>query len=213
VNVSIDSLDPARFAALTRRGDLARVIAGVDAARAAGLRVKINAVALGETAGEIPALCAFSWERGMVTRFIEPMPMSAGLLYRENNAVAAADIRQAVERAFGPIEAAPRKSPHEGPSRYWRLAADPAREVGIISAVTEHFCDSCNRLRITATGELHACLGHDDATSLRDILRANGSDDDLERAIAASVGGKRQGHGFLSSGAGGPTKHMVSMGG
>jgi cyclic pyranopterin phosphate synthase len=100
-----------------------------------------------------------------------------------------------------------------GPARYWALAADPAREVGIISAMTEHFCDDCNRLRLTATGALHACLGHDDAVNLRDVMRRGGSDDDLVRAIAAAVTGKRAGHGFERTGAGAPQKHMIGIGG
>jgi cyclic pyranopterin phosphate synthase len=87
------------------------------------------------------------------------------------------------------------------------------REVGIISAMTEHFCDDCNRLRLTATGDLHACLGHDDAISLRDVIRGGGSDDDVVRAIAAAVTGKRAGHVFDRSGAGAPQKHMIGIGG
>jgi cyclic pyranopterin phosphate synthase len=79
--------------------------------------------------------------------------------------------------------------------------------------MTEHFCDDCNRLRLTATGALHACLGHDDAISLRDVIRGGGSDDDVVRAIAASVTGKRAGHAFERSGAGAPHKHMIGIGG
>jgi cyclic pyranopterin phosphate synthase len=99
-----------------------------------------------------------------------------------------------------------------GPARYWRVAATGG-EVGIISAMTEHFCDDCNRLRLTATGALHACLGHDDAISLRDVIRGGGSDDDVVRAIAASVTGKRAGHTFERTGAGAPHKHMIGIGG
>ena len=87
------------------------------------------------------------------------------------------------------------------------------REVGIISAMTEHFCGDCNRLRLTATGALHACLGHDDAISLRDVLRGGGSDEDVVRAIAAAVTGKRAGHVFDRSGSGAPHKHMIGIGG
>src|SRR5262249_37446530 len=100
-----------------------------------------------------------------------------------------------------------------GPARYWALATDPRCEVGIISAMTEHFCDDCNRLRLTATGDLHACLGHDDATSLRDVMRRGASDDDVIRAIAGSVVGKRAGHEFQRTGGGGPQKHMIGIGG
>ena len=96
--------------------------------------------------------------------------------------------------------------------QYGRLAAT-GHEVGIISAMTEHFCDDCNRLRLTATGSLHACLGHDDAISLRDVMRRGGSDDDVVRSIAAAVTGKRAGHVFERSGAGAPQKHMIGIGG
>ncbi len=222
VNVSIDTVDPDRFRRLTGRGELARVVAGIDAAIAAGLEVKLNAVALtdqGDDARaidrEITSLCAFAWARGSVVRFIEHMPMSSGQLFAEARELTAARIRGAVSAAFGALEPATGAAGAlpRGPARYWRLADDPRREVGIISAMTEHFCDDCNRLRLTASGELHACLGHDDAVSLRDVVRAGGDDDAIEEAIATSVGGKRAGHDFLRSGAGGPTKHMVSIGG
>ena len=222
VNISIDSLDPERFHALTRRGDLARVISGIDAARAAGLSVKLNIVALkGQNDTEVAALCAFAWDRGVVPRFIEHMPMSDGQLYAVDQQLTAAEIRQALEAHFGlplvpdePTEAA------HGPARYWRLSESPAeptaapvRRVGIISAMSEHFCDTCNRLRLSAVGDLHACLGYDDATSLRAIIRDGGSDDDVRNAIRAAVGVKRAGHEFQSTGTGGPSKHMISIGG
>jgi cyclic pyranopterin phosphate synthase len=216
VNVSVDSLEPARFARITGGGDLGRVLAGVDAARAAGLTVKLNAVALaGVNEDEVPALCEAAWARGTVTRFIEPMPMSGGALYDPARLLTAARIRAAVERAFGPLEPAddPAGRAHHGPARYWRLVDDPRREVGIISAMSEHFCDRCNRLRLTADGALHACLGHDDAVSLRDVLRSGGGDDDVQAAIAGALGAKRAGHGFLVGGEGGPAKHMVAIGG
>ena len=214
VNVSIDTLDPERFRAITRRGDLGRVLAGIDAALAAGLAVKLNAVALrGVNDDEVVALCELAWGRGAVTRFIEQMPMSDGRYFDPARELTAAEIRAAVAAVHGPLAPSPAPGPHRGPSRYWHLAADPRRELGIISPMTEHFCDTCNRLRLTATGALHACLGHDDALSLRDLLRAGASDDDLRGAIGAAVGAKRAGHEFLRTGGGGPTKHMISMGG
>jgi cyclic pyranopterin phosphate synthase len=258
INISLDTLDPERFRALTGRGDLARVLAGLDAAVAAGMQVKTNAVALrGVNDDELVALCEHAWSRGAVPRFIEHMPMSDGALYAPEAELSAAAIRRALEAALGPLVPADRTGPagverseagggaprgidlrDAGPARYWRVAADgeagsrgvgtptalPAgrgatpvgstgREVGIISAMTEHFCDDCNRLRLTATGALHACLGHDDAISLRDVIRGGGSDDDVVRAIAASVTGKRAGHAFERTGAGAPHKHMIGIGG
>ena len=214
VNVSIDSLDPARFAALTSRGDLARVLAGIDAARAAGLEVKLNAVALaGINDGELADLCAFAWGRGLTLRFIEHMPLSSGELYQPARELSAAAIREALAARFGALEPSPRARTNSGPARYWCVAGDPTREGGIISAMTEHFCDACNRVRITADGQLHACLGHDDAVSLRDVVRGGGDDDAIRAAIAFSIAGKRAGHEFQRTGEGAPTKHMIAMGG
>jgi len=211
INVSVDTLDADRFKTLTGRGELSRVLAGIDAAVAAGLRVKTNAVALaGINDGELVALCEDAWRRGATPRFIEHMPMSDGALYEATRGLSAAVIRRTVEGELGPLIAADDRPRDAGPARYWALAEDPSRQLGIISAMTEHFCDDCNRLRLTATGELHACLGHDDAVSLRDVLRGGGSQDDLVRAIGAAVTGKRAGHVFEDKA---PSKHMIGIGG
>ena len=211
VNVSLDTLDAERFARITSRGELSRVLAGIDAAVAAGLRVKTNAVALhGINDGELVTLCEDAWQRGAVPRFIEHMPMSDGALYEASRGISASEIRNAVEHALGPLVPAEERPRDAGPARYWALAAAPSRQLGIISAMTEHFCDDCNRLRLTATGDLHACLGHDDAVSLRDVLRAGGSEQDLVRVVAGAVSGKRAGHEFLANA---PTKHMIGIGG
>jgi len=212
INISLDTLDAAKFRALTGRGDLARVLEGLDAARSAGMRVKTNAVALRDVnADEVVALAEYAWARGAVPRFIEHMPMSDGALYDAEAELPAREIRALLEAAHGPLAPAQPASPDAGPARYWRVAS--GHEVGIISAMTEHFCDDCNRLRLTATGDLHACLGHDDAISLRDVVRRGGSDDDVVRAIAAAVTGKRAGHAFDRAGSGAPTKHMIGIGG
>jgi GTP 3',8-cyclase len=212
VNISIDTLDAAKFARLTGRGDLARVQSGVAAARAAGLRLKTNAVALrGVNDDELVALCDYAWQHGAVPRFIEHMPLSGGQLYAEDAELPAAEIRRTLERALGPLAPHAPGGLDAGPARYWRFG--DGREVGIISAMSEHFCDDCNRLRLTATGELHACLGHDDAISLRDILRGGGNDDHVVGAIAGAVTGKRAGHAFARNGSGGPQKHMIGIGG
>jgi GTP 3',8-cyclase len=214
INVSLDTLDPARFRALTGRGELAAVISGIDAARTAGLEVKINAVALrGTNDDELVELCRFAWQRGATPRFIEHMPMSSGQLYAPEAELPAAQIRAAIEASFGLLVPAVEPRRDAGPARYWAVAADPGRQVGIISAMTEHFCDDCNRLRLTATGALHACLGHDDAVDLRAVLRRGGDDTALVTAIAAAVVGKRAGHEFARAGAGGPQKHMIGIGG
>jgi cyclic pyranopterin phosphate synthase len=208
VNVSLDTLDPDRFHTVTGRGDLSRVLAGIDAARAAGLAIKTNAVAIaGVNDREIISLCEYAWSHDAVPRFIEHMPMSDGQLYDASQGIGAAAIRRTIEAQLGTL--VPDEAPRDaGPARYWRLA--DGRKLGIISAMTEHFCDDCNRLRLTATGDLHACLGHDDAISLRDVMRAGGSDDDVVRAISDSVQGKRAGHTFHEAA---PHKHMIGIGG
>jgi len=216
VNVSLDTVDEDEFRRLTRRGDLSRVLRGIDAALAAGMAVKLNAVALrGVTERSIGGLCDLAWDKGLLLRFIEHMPMSAGALYRSLNHLGAAEIRRLVERhagqalrAIGDDRGVPR-----GPARYWALADTPERRIGIISAMTEHFCDTCNRVRLSAIGELHTCLAYDDATDLRGLLRAGASDDDLFLAIQSAVAGKKPGHDFAVEGGGAPKKHMVSIGG
>lgn len=216
VHISVDTLDPAKFHRLTGRGDLARVRAGIAAAAHAGILRGINTVALqGENQLEIPALCEFAWSFGAVPRFIEHMPMSGGAFYDEGQQLSAQRIRTLITEAFGPLQAMSDKPQDGGPARYW--ATNSGRQVGVISAMTEHFCDDCNRLRITATGALHACLGYDDAVSLRDVVRSQASTHDvhtaLHDAIAQLITGKRAGHAFTTTGAGGPTKHMISVGG
>jgi cyclic pyranopterin phosphate synthase len=210
VNVSLDTLDADRFRTVTGRGELGRVLAGIDGAIAAGLRVKTNAVALRDVNGDaLPELCEAAWSRGAVPRFIEHMPMSDGVLYSADREISAAEIRTTLAAAFG--ELVPVAHGRDaGPARTWALARDPSREVGIISAMTEHFCDDCNRLRLTATGDLHACLGHDDALSLRDLLRAGAGDAALVAAIGAAVTHKRAGHTFVSAP---PGQHMIGIGG
>jgi cyclic pyranopterin phosphate synthase len=220
VNVSLDTLDADRFRAITRRGDVARVVAGIHAALAAGLRVKLNAVVLGgfnDSAEELAGLCRFGWDLGVMPRFIEHMPMSDGALYEVGRHVSAAAIRARIAQVVGEGVVADRADDRPlGPARYYRLEPS-GRRFGIISAMSEHFCDTCNRLRLTSTGELHACLAWDDAHNLRDILRSGRPEGDTDRtlrdAIFAAVAGKRQGHEFQIGGAGGPTKHMVAIGG
>jgi cyclic pyranopterin phosphate synthase len=138
------------------------------------------------------------------------MPMSDGALYEAAQGISAAAIRRTVEEQLGALVPADDRPRDAGPARYWALRNDPTKQVGIISAMTEHFCDDCNRLRLTATGELHACLGHDDAVSLRDVLRGGGGEGDLVRAVAGAVAGKRAGHTFEAKA---PAKHMIGIGG
>jgi GTP 3',8-cyclase len=216
LNVSIDTLDAAKFRAITRRGDLERVLAGVETARAVGfVGTKLNAVVMGGVNDDdVPALCAWAWERAIAPRFIEFMPMSDGALASNGSFVAAAAIRARIEAAFGPLEDDDARGiPGVGPARYQRLAGNPSHVVGIISAVTEPFCATCNRVRLTATGQLHTCLALDDDSDLRTPLRDGASDEELARKVLLAVSAKKEGHSFTTCGTGGPRKHMVAIGG
>lgn len=214
INVSLDTLDAAKFYDITRRGDLARVLAGIDAVLAAGIaRLKLNVVALkGFNDTEVGALCDFAWQRSAVPRFIEWMPMSGGDLYAPGALLTAAEIRALVTAHVGaPLVSDATHDPLVGPARYHMTPS--GHKVGIISALSENFCDTCNRVRLSAIGHLHTCLAYDDATDLRRILRAGRSDDVLLDAVRAAIGLKRQGHEFTREGCGGPKKHMVAIGG
>jgi cyclic pyranopterin phosphate synthase len=230
LNVSVDTLDPERFRRVTRRGHLDRVLAGLEAARAAGFQhTKLNAVAMrGFNDDEIGALCRYAFDRGFVPRFIELMPMAEGALFYPGTFFPVAEIRAALRREFGDLVElagpdAPQTSlPGVGPARHVGVRyAGVVHRVGLISAVTEPFCDTCNRVRLSATGQLHACLAYDDAIDLRGVLRSGRAaglgSGALTSAIVqvarAGLSGKRPGHVFTPSGCGGPQKHMVSIGG
>ncbi len=222
LNVSVDTLDPGKFRRITRRGDLDTVLAGLDAARAAGFTsIKMNAVGVkGFNDDEVGAFVTYCWARGMIPRFIEQMPMAGGQLFVPGELLDAAAVRKLVQAAFPGARLVPEGGAVRGagPARYWRLLgtettsafADPV--VGIISAMTEHFCDTCNRVRLSAAGHLHTCLGYDDATDLRRALH-DGGPDAVTNAIRAAVAHKRDGHSFDLVGLGGPRKAMVQIGG
>ena len=218
LTVSLDSLDPARFRRITRRGDLDRVLAGIDAAREVGLApLKLNAVAVrGFNDDELAAIAAFAWTRGITPRFIELMPMAGGRLYVPGELMTAAAIRAALATELaGELVADDGAGVRGlGPATYWRVASGPwsGHRLGVIAAMTENFCGSCNRLRVSATGQLHACLARDEAGDLRAALRS-GDARALERAVRAVVGAKEDGHRFALDGGGGPQKAMVSIGG
>ncbi len=220
LNVSLDSLDPARFGRITRRGKLERVLAGLDvAARAGYVAIKLNAVAIrGFNDDELGALCRFAWSRGFIPRFIEVMPMAAGELFVPGELYPAAEMRARIESEFPGAVLVPASpsTPGGGPARYWHLEGGDApagAEVGLITPMTEHFCDTCNRVRLSSVGGLHPCLAHDEATDLRTPLRSGASDEVLLRHVRDALSGKRDGHLFDLAGDGGPRKAMVSIGG
>ena len=212
INVSMDTLDPDLFRRLTRGGDLARVIAGVDAAQAAGLDVKINAVALArDNADELPCLIQWAHGRGCAVTLIETMPMGEIDEDRTDQYLSLAVLRQTLE-SFWTLEDLPINT--GGPARYVSVAETGGR-LGFITPMSHNFCESCNRVRLTCTGTLHTCLGQEDATDLRAVLRAGGSDADLIGAIRGGVDAKPRGHDFRIDRGAAPSvsRHMSTTGG
>ncbi len=218
ITVSVDSLRPARFAEITRRGHLPRVLEGIEAAQRAGLGpVKLNVVAMaGFNDDELGEIVRWAWARDVVPRFIELMPMGSGELFVPGELLPAAEIRARVAQDLGTALVADdgQGVRGAGPATYWRATEGPfaGRRLGTIAAMTENFCQSCNRLRVSATGQLHACLARDDTGDLRSALRSK-DPETLERVVRAALGTKRDAHGFNIDGTGGPTKAMVSIGG
>jgi len=193
INVSMDTLKPDLFRTLTRGGDLARVVAGVDAALAAGIAVKINAVALkADNAGELPHLIQWAHARGCDITLIETMPMGEVDQDRTDQFLSLQAVRRELS-SFWTLEDIPHAT--GGPARYVRIAETGGR-LGLITPLSNHFCDTCNRVRLTCTGTLHTCLGRDDASDLRAVLRGGATDADLRAAIFAAIGAKPQGHDF-----------------
>ena len=218
VTVSLDSLDPERFLRITRRGDLSKVLQGIEAARAAGITpIKLNAVAVaGFNDDEIGRIARWSLHRGIVPRFIEVMPMSGGSLFIPGELLAAAEIRGRVAAELGSalVPDDGEGVAGHGPATYWRVASGEfsGGRIGTIAAMTENFCASCNRLRVSATGQVHACLARDDAGDLRGALRS-GEPHGLEAVVREVLGHKRDTHDFRLDGSGGPDKAMISIGG
>jgi len=192
VNVSLDSLDPARFRYITRHGDLGEVLAGIDAAAAAGLRVKINMVALKSlNEDEIPAMLAWCAGRGHDLTLIETMPLGAVEEDRTRHYLPLDAVRRGLEQSFALIPSLGRTG---GPARYYEVGGTGIR-LGLITPLTGNFCSSCNRIRVAATGTVYGCLGHDQKVELRDLLRAGGTEA-VNAALDALMAGKPKGHDF-----------------
>lgn len=192
INVSLDTLDPERFAALTRGGRLDWVLAGIEAARAHGITpIKINVVLMrGENDHELfPLVDYFArWATDTELRFIEYMPFGK----RRHTSVPSQELRDRLAERFT-VTAVQERGHTAGPAKRWRLAEN-GLSVGFISPLSEHFCASCNRLRLMCDGHLRTCLAHDDTPSLRDLLRAGATDTELEAAIRGMVHAKPEGH-------------------
>ena len=194
VNVSLDTLDAQKFRAITRWGDLDKVLAGIEAARDAGLAVKINAVALKNmNEEEIPSLMEWAHGKGMALTLIEVMPMGDIGEGRIDQYVPLSLLRARLAKHYTLTDL---DDDTGGPARYVRVA-ETGGKLGFITPMTHNFCESCNRVRITCTGTLHTCLGHEDASDLRKPLRASSDNDLLSAAIDRAIGLKPKGHDFI----------------
>jgi len=213
VNISLDTLDANRFKALTRNGDIDKVLNGIDAAQKVGFkRIKINAVVLkNRNHDEVCALVEHAIKRGIDISFIEEMPLGViGDHDREECYYSSDDIRRDLEKTFDLI---PTTETTGGPSRYYRIANEQSR-VGFISPHSHNFCDTCNRVRLTAEGRLLLCLGQEHSVDLRAVVRAHPSDDDtLKQAIREAMEIKPLGHDFDLSAKPVIFRHMNHTGG
>jgi GTP 3',8-cyclase len=210
INVSCDSLKPERFASITKRDALGKVMEGIDAALVAGLTpVKVNCVLVrGENDDEILDFAEFGRTKGVGVRFIEWMPLDAQGGWGREKVVPADEIVSTIA-AVHPVEPLPSGS---APASVWRYL-DGGGEVGVVASVTQPFCSDCDRVRITAEGGFRNCLFAVRETDLRAILRAGGSDDDLAAAIAADVGTKWAGHSIGQVHFIKPSRSMSQIGG
>jgi len=213
INVSLDTLDRDKFRSVTRWGDFDKVMAGIDAAVAAGLKIKINAVALkGFNDGEAPELVAWAHGRGFDLTFIEVMPLGEVAGDRFDQFLPLTELRAALERRFT-LGASPHAS--GGPARYFDVAETGGR-LGFITPLTHNFCESCNRVRVTCVGRLYLCLGREESADLRAPLRRSESDEALEAAIRAAILRKPKGHDFVVARQGSHAstdRHMSATGG
>nr|WP_153463888.1 GTP 3',8-cyclase MoaA [Agrobacterium tumefaciens] len=194
INVSLDTLDRDKFRHITRWGDIDRVMEGLDAAQAAGIKVKLNAVALKDfNDAEIPDLMRFAHGRGMDLTVIETMPMGEIEEDRTDRYLPLSQLRADLEKSFTLIDSDYQTG---GPARYVTVKETGGR-MGFITPMTHNFCESCNRVRLTCTGTLYMCLGQDDAADLRTALRASDSDVYLSSAIDEALLRKPKGHDFI----------------
>ena len=194
INVSLDTLDPERFRAITRWGDFAQVMAGIEAAEKAGLAIKINAVALkGVNESEIEELIRFAHGRGADLTLIETMPLGEIDGDRTDQYLPLSIVRARLLDRFT-LEDIPYRT--GGPARYVRVKETGGR-LGFITPMTHNFCESCNRVRLTCTGTLYMCLGQEDAADLRVPLRASADDTLLSAAIDEAISRKPKGHDFV----------------
>jgi cyclic pyranopterin phosphate synthase len=194
VNVSVDTLDPDRFRKITRWGDLSKVIAGMEVAQEAGLKIKVNVVALrGVNEQELPDLVHWAHGRGMDITLIETMPMGDVDADRTEQYLPLSLVKAELAKHFTMQSTTDHTG---GPARYVRVMETGGR-LGFITPLTHNFCESCNRVRLTCTGMLYMCLGQEDSADLRAVLRSSNDDGVLDAAIDEAISRKPKGHDFI----------------
>ena len=213
LNISLDTLDPEKFQRLTRRDLLDRVLKGIFAARTAGFQaIKLNAIAVRNmTEDEIVPLAQFARQHDLELRFIEYMPLDGDRTWHSDQVLQGAEILRRLEQAFGPLEPIERTDASQ-PATDYRFASGQGR-IGLITPVSQPFCEQCNRLRLTAEGQIRNCLFSTDEWDARALLRANAPDEDLARLIRACVAGKHAARGGDSSEFVRPDRAMFQIGG
>lgn len=211
-NISLDSLDRAAYLQSTRRDLLPKVLEGIDAAITAGFRsIRLNCVLMkNQTEKELVPLIQYAWEKGLLLRFIELMPVSTQDVLSEDNFLSTGVARQLIEQHFGPLTPLPDFKTN-GPAAYYAIPGTE-QKVGFIGAMTNlHFCESCNKLRLTSDGKLRPCLGSWLEFDLRQALRANCNDEELADLIKSVVARKPKEHDFRTNYQ--PNRRMIAIGG
>lgn len=212
LNISLDSLDPVVFQQITRRDFLPQVLQGIDAALAAGFPVRLNALAIRNlTEPQIVPLARFALERQMELRFIEYMPLDFDRQWQGQQVLTAEEIRAHLEKEWGPVVPAPRNDPAQ-PAQDFHYADGKGR-LGLIHSVSQPFCSTCDRLRLTAEGQLRNCLFSSDEWDLRELLRSGASAEMLEQRVRECVASKWAGHQIGSDNYQYPDKSMHQIGG
>lgn len=213
-NISLDSLDPVKFERITRGGNLTKVLAGIDRAFAVGMTpVKVNMVVMKQTNfDEIPTMLDYASEKGINLRFIETMPIGTAGIRVMDEYVSSEQILEKLKAHVGSDLLPMLDKQEAGPARVYRISGSKAK-IGVISAVSQHFCETCNRVRLTARGELALCLGQEDMVDLRTPLRAGVSDDELKNIIIAAIARKPERHHFNENRHNIQFRQMVSLGG
>lgn len=213
LNIHLDTLDAARFTRITRRDDLAKVLAGIDAAVAAGFEtIKLNIVAVkGLVEPDIVPMALFCRERGFEPRYIEFMPLDSQSIWDRGQVLTADEILDVLAREVGPLRAVPDADPRAPATEY--EYTDGGGRVGFIASVSKPFCLNCNRIRLTSEGKLRYCLFAIDETDVRGLLRSHGTDEEIAAVVRANIAAKWLGHEINSERFVAPPRPMYSIGG